>query len=224
MDKILILGSGGHARSLADVLEREKKYEIAGYVVNEEKEMANGEYPVIGNDHSLEKLFESGIKNAALGIGYLGKSNLRENLWRRLKKIGFYLPVICDPSAVLSSKIQIGEGCFIGKRAVINTNVLIGKMCIINTGAILEHDCKIGDFSHVSVGSILCGNVQVGRFSFIGANATVIQGKKIGDGCIVGAGTAVRKSVEDKQMALDEKVVKITGGGYKLADKGGHAA
>ena len=151
MEKILILGNGGHARSLADILEREKKYEIAGYVVNDEKTAVGEGYPVIGNDESLEQLFESGIRNAALGIGYLGKSDLRERLWRTLKRIGFFMPVVCDPSAVLARKVHIGEGGFVGKGAIINTNVSIGRLCIINTGAIIEHDCKVDDFSHVSV-------------------------------------------------------------------------
>lgn len=213
MEKILILGNSGHARSLADILEREKKYEIVGYVVNDEGMVTNEEYPVIGNDNSLEQLFESGIRNAALGIGYLGKSNLREKLWRMLKRIGFSLPVICDPSAVLSQKVYLGEGCFIGKGTVINTNVSIGKMCIINTGTIIEHDCKIDDFTHLAVGSVLCGNVQVGRFSFIGANATVIQGKKLGNECIVGAGITVRKDVEDRHMVVNDKAINMIGGG-----------
>ncbi len=209
MEKIVILGKGGHAGSLVDVLERENKYEIAGYVINEcEKEVTCDHYPVIGNDTDLERIFQSGIKNAALGIGFLGKSDLRERLWKILKKIGFMLPVICDPSAILAQNVQIEEGSFIGKRAVVNTNAYIGKVCIINTGAIIEHDCKVEDFSHISVGSVLCGNVQVGKSVLIGANATVIQGTTIGDHCIVGAGTTVRKIVEDNYIVYSKEIIK----------------
>ncbi len=196
MEKIIVLGKGGHAGSLVDVLERENIYEIAGYVINEcEKKTSCDHYPIIGNDTDLERIFQSGIKNAALGIGFLGKSDLRERVWGILKKIGFMLPVICDPSAILAQNVQIEEGSFIGKRAVVNTNAYIGKMCIINTGAIIEHDCKVEDFSHISVGSVLCGNVQVGKSVLVGANATVIQGITIGDHCIIGAGTTVRKKI-----------------------------
>lgn len=197
MEKIIILGKGGHAASLVDIIERENKYEIAGYVVNDEQETSTGKYPVLGNDECLEKLFQSGVKNAAVGIGYLGKSDLREKLWEKLKKIGYVLPVICDPSVIMAQDVSIGEGSFIGKGVIINTNVLIGRMCIINTGAIIEHDCSVGDFSHVSVGSVLCGSVQIGKSSFIGANATVIQGRAIGNKCIVGAGMTIRENVED---------------------------
>ncbi|MDE7018020.1 MAG: acetyltransferase [Lachnospiraceae bacterium] len=204
MERIIIIGKGGHACSLVDLLEREKKYEIAGYIVNETLGTADGKYPVIGNDNDLERIFQSGIRYVAIGIGYLGepnKSAIREKLWMDLKQIGFSFPVICDPSAVVSHDACIGEGTFIGKGAVVNTNASIGRMCILNTGAIIEHGCQVGDFSHVSVGSVLCGDVSVGRSSFIGANATVIQGKTIGSDCVVGAGTVIRKNIKDGYMA-----------------------
>ena len=193
MEQILILGSGGHTASLVDILERGDTYKIAGYVVNEQTASCSIEYPVIGTDDDLVDLYRSGIRNAAIGVGYLGKSDLREKLYERLKKIGFELPVICDPSAIVSDHVKIGEGTAIGKGAIINAGVEIGKMCIINTGAIIEHDCIVEDFSHISVGSVLCGNVQIGEAAFVGANATVIQGRRIGHHCIIGAGTTVRK-------------------------------
>lgn len=211
MEKIIILGKGGHAESLADIVEKGNKYEIAGFVINDNNQLSEAErYPVIGSDMDLEQIFKSGIRNAALGIGYLGKSDLREKLWDKLKGIGYTLPVICDPSAILAGNVKLDEGTMIGKGAIINANASIGKMCIINTGAIIEHDCQIDDFSHISVGSVLCGNVQVGRGSFIGANATVIQGKSIGSKCIVGAGTTVRKNIEDGRIVWSgEKVNQL---------------
>lgn len=195
MKKIIIIGRGGHTKSLVDVIERQKVYEIAGYVVNDESESSEGDYPVLGSDDDLKKIFESGIHNAAIGIGFLGKSTVREKIYRVLKEIGYILPVISDPSAVISEKHMIGEGSFIGKGAIINADVKIGIGCIINTGAIVEHDSCVGDFSHIAVGSVLCGEVSVGCRTLIGANSTVIQGRCIGDACIVGAGETVRKNI-----------------------------
>ncbi len=200
MDKIIVLGSGGHAESIVDALEREGKYEIAGYVVNDESASGKLEYPIIGGDNELGKIYKSGITNAAMGIGFLGKSDLRERLWIKLKEIGFCLPVICDPSAIVARNSHVGEGSFIGKGAVVNAHAIIGKMCIVNTGAIIEHDCKVGDFSHVSVGTVLCGNVEIGHSSFVGANSTIIQGRTVGNGCIIAAGAVLRKNMKDNAM------------------------
>lgn len=200
MEQVLVLGHGGHAASLVDILEREKKYKIAGYVVNEQIITCSINYPIIGTDDDLLNLYRSGIRNAVIGIGYLGKSDLREKLYGRLKNIGFHLPIIRDPSAIVSEHAEIGEGTSIGKGTIVNAGAEIGKMCIINTGAIIEHDCIVEDFTHISVGTVLCGSVQVGKASFVGANATVIQGKQIGKQCVVGAGLTVRKNVEDNCM------------------------
>lgn len=209
MEKIIVLGMGGHAESLVDVLERQKEYEIAGYVVNDEavsKESCH--YPVVGSDDDLERIFKSGIQNAAVGIGYMGRSDVRERIWTTLKQIGFRLPIVCDPSAVLSQSAQIGEGTFIGKGAVLNANASIGKMCIINTGAIVEHDCQVGDFSHISVGAVLCGEVTVGTSVLVGANATVIQCTSIGDRSTIGAGTTIRRDVKEHRIAWSGDKVK----------------
>lgn len=202
MEKILILGHGGHAKSLIDILERENEYQIAGYVVNNNVIDDGMDYPVIGTDEDLEYLYRNGIQNAALGIGYLGKSELREKLYTKLKGIGFRIPIICDPSAIVSEHTIIEEGSFIGKGAIINSGTTIGKMCIINSGAIVEHDCQVDDFSHISVGSVLCGGVHIGRASFVGANATIIQKKTLGKTSIVGAGSVIINDIPEGKVVV----------------------
>lgn len=200
MKKIVVLGKGGHAKSVVDVIERQGIYKVAGYVINDGDIWEDNDYPIIGKDEDLSKIYEEGIQYAAVGIGFLGKSRLRNKLYTMLKKIGFILPVICDSSAIISQKAVIGEGTFIGKGAVINVDAEIDKMCIINTGAVIEHDCKIGAFSHISVSSVLCGNVNIGKNVFVGANATVIQGYNIGNGSIIGAGEVLKKDLGDNSI------------------------
>lgn len=207
MEKIIILGAGGHAASVIDSLEREGIYDIAGYVANDEK-VGNSDYPIIGTDSDLERLYQSGIRNIAIGIGYLGKSDLREKLYKHIKLIGFFLPIIRDPSAMISKRAEIAEGTFIGKGVIINRRAVIKEACIINSGAIVEHDCKVDKFSHISVGSVLCGGVSIGKATFVGANTTVIQEKKIGNNCVLGAGITIRKNVEDGCIVCNKDQVR----------------
>lgn len=201
MEKIVIVGCGGHARSVLDSVESMGKYEIAGFI---DKEM-NGQYQccgykIIGTDSDLKTLYDAGIRNACIGIGYMGNGTVRRALYEKLKQIGFTLPAIIDKTAAVAMGVKLGEGVFAGKMAVLNTCAVIGTAAIINSGAIIEHDCKVGEFSHVAVGAALCGNVSVGNDVLIGANATVIQGINIGDGAIVGAGSAVTGDIENKAV------------------------
>lgn len=193
--KILIAGCGGHAKSLSDSITATGQYEICGYT----SPLADDSfpYPCLGEDERFPQIYESGVRDAAIGIGYMGKGKVRDRVFEQLRKNGFTMPVIIDPSATISTTATIGEGTFIAKGVLINAYSAIGKMCIINTGAILEHDAKIGSFSHVAGGAVLCGEVQVGDHSFIGANATVIQQVKIGNDVIVGAGSVVLADVPD---------------------------
>lgn len=189
MEDIVLVGFGGHAKSLADSIEWEGKYHIAGYT---DVKASSGRYRYLGTDDALEAIFAGGISNAVVGIGYMGKGTIRQQLYRKLKDIGFNLPIIIDPSAVVSSSTVIEEGSFIGKGAIVNAEAFIGKMVIINTKALVEHECIVDNFAHVAVGAVLCGQVKVGEAAFIGANATVIQCRNVNAGVIIPAGAVVR--------------------------------
>ena len=189
MEDIILVGYGGHAKSVADCIERQKKYHIIGYT---EPKKVISKYPYLGTDDVLQIYFDKGVHNVAICQGYLGKGNIRERMYDMVKKIGFNLPIIMDPSSIVSETAVIGEGTFIGKEAVINAEATIGKMCIINTKALIEHECKVEDFVHVAVGAVICGQVEIENRAFIGANATVIQCRKIDYNGIVPAGKVYR--------------------------------
>ncbi len=203
MEDIILIGSGGHAKSIVDAIERQGKYQIKGFLDHADNQhVTYKHYKVIGEDKDALQYYTQGIQNVCISIGYLGNSTLRDKLYDSLKAIGYQFPVIIDPSAVIANDVIIEEGSFIGKNAVINSNSYIGKMNIINTGAIVEHDCVIKDFCHISVHATLCGNVHVEDHSFIGAGAVVVQGCSIGKDVIVGANSTILCNVLNQEKAL----------------------
>lgn len=203
VEKIVLLGCGGHAKSVVDTIECQGFYKIIGFIDNSRKDFFEYRgYRIIGTDDDLEKLYRSGISNAFVCIGYMGKGGVREKLYHKLKSIGFSIPVIADPTSIIAGDVIIKEGAFIGKRTVVNAGAEIGELAILNTGAIIEHECVVEEYSHVAVGAVLCGNVRVGSCSFIGAGSTVIQGIKIGASVIIGAGSTVIRNVEDGRKAV----------------------
>ncbi|SFQ24460.1 sugar O-acyltransferase, sialic acid O-acetyltransferase NeuD family [Lachnospiraceae bacterium XBB1006] len=203
-NNILIIGFGGHAKSVADCIIRNEQYNIVGYTDVEDKK---ADFPYLGTDDVLKDLVKSHAANAALGMGFMGGADIRDRIVEVAEKAGLRFPVIADPSAILAKNAAIGDGTFIGKRAVVNAEATVGRFCIINTGAIIEHENEIGDFSHIAVGATLCGNVKVGRHCLIGAGTTVIQGVTIGDNCVIGAGSLVLGDVPS-----NSKVVGIVKG------------
>ena len=189
MNRIIVAGCGGHARSVIDAILSAGIYEIAGFVDREiNEEYVYRSYKIIGTDADLPMIYASGIHNACIGIGYMGEGTVRRKLFDSLKQSGFDLPPIADRTAAVAGDALLGEGAFVGKNSV-------GNAAIINSGAIVEHDCKVGDFAHIAVGAVLCGNVEIGDDVLVGANATVIQGLRIGSAAVVGAGAVVTKNI-----------------------------
>ncbi|SFV68553.1 4-amino-6-deoxy-N-Acetyl-D-hexosaminyl-(Lipid carrier) acetyltrasferase [hydrothermal vent metagenome] len=170
--EIILIGGGGHCRSVIDVIELEGKYKIAGVI--DKKELIGQDvldYKVIGCDDDLAELFKK-YKLAIVTVGQIQSSTLRVKLFTLLKDIGYILPPIISPLAYLSKHATIGEGTIIMHHALVNANAKVGKNCIINTKALIEHDAVVEDNSHISTGAIINGGVVVKESSFVGSNAT----------------------------------------------------
>jgi len=201
--EILILGCGGHAKSVSDSALA-AGIGITGYV----DDLATPEgfsyrgIGIIGSDADLPDLYTKGYRDAFIGVGYIGEGRIREQLQAQLTGLGFHLVSVIDPSAAIAVDVIVEDGVFIGKNAIINAAANLGMCAIINSGAIVEHECSIGDFTHISVGSVICGGVSIGKSCFIGANATVLPGLSIGDHSIVGAGAVVTKDIQADSIAV----------------------
>ena len=196
MKNILLIGGGGHCASVADVLFRTNEYDKIGIVDIEDQDLLFGIIPVVGTDDDLSQLRKD-YDYAFITVGSIGDTSLRERLLNNVLTLGFSIPNIVDPSAVISEYTTLASGIFIGKNAVVNSRVDIGEGVIVNTGAIVEHDCKIGPFSHIATGATLCGGVEVGKSTHIGAGSVVKQYLSIGDNCIIGMGSVVINNIEN---------------------------
>ena len=195
--KLLLIGGGGHCRSVADSALRLGCYDKLGIIekVSPGSSSSCSQIPVIGTDDDLPELFHAGWTDAFITVGSIGNTSLRRRLYRLVKNIGFSVPTIVDPSAVVSQSAVLQEGVFVGKRTVVNAGSEVGRCVILNTGSVIEHDCRIGDFSHVSPGAVLCGMVQVGHDSHIGAGSVVRQEITVGDHTVIGLGSVVVHSI-----------------------------
>lgn len=194
-EDIVLIGGGGHAKVIIDIIRSTDHYNIIGICDNQEGEIEG--VPIIGNDKILLELYDKGIRNAFVCIGALGNPKKRWDLYEYVKEIGYILPTLIHTTAYISPSVRIEEGTCVMPGAIINAGVSIGKMAIINTGSIIEHDCRIGDNSHISPGACLCGGVVVGENTHIGAKSVINQGITIGNYIIVGSGSVVVRDIQD---------------------------
>lgn len=207
MEKLIIIGASGHGKVIADIAIKVGYKEIVFLDDNDNIAECAG-YPVVGKTSTAVSI--DGEKIIAIG-----NAKIRERIQKTMK-----VTTLIHPDAVISRRVEIGEGTVIMAGTVINSDVVIGKGCIINTGATVDHDCRIGDFTHISVGAHIAGTCTVGARTWIGAGATVSNNVHVCSDCMIGAGAVVIGDIEESGTYVGVPVKKNTAGKHGLTGGG----
>lgn len=186
--KLVIMGFGGHARSVADVALACGYVELLFVDANAAPNENFLGHPVKHHLQGLDETWRDAIAAS-------GNNQQRRIQYQRIAQLGMHPVSIISPLASVGTGSVISPGCFVGHHAHIGPMASIGHACIINTGAIVEHEARVGDYSHVSVNSTLAGRCSLGSFSMLGAGATVIDGLSVADEVTIGAGAVVIDSI-----------------------------
>lgn len=196
--RCLILGGGGHAGVVIDVM-RSRGCAIPFAVLDANPALWGKDIfgvPIRGDDELIPDLRREGVTHYIVGLGSIGDSRPRRRLFELGQQCGLHPLTLMHPSAICSQTAVIRSGTLLCPAAIVNAAAVVGANVILNTGAIVEHDCLIGDHVHVATGARLASTVSVGTLAHIGAGATIRQRLVIGEGAIVGAGAVVVKDVE----------------------------
>ena len=198
MQEIIIIGGGGHAKVLIELIRLLGQYRITGVLDSQLKTRSTLDgIIVLGGDDLLHELNKKGIENACIGVGSIRDNSKRKMLYEKVKQIGFLVPCLVHPKSMLSEMTEIADGVQVMAGAIIQTNSSIGENTIINTGAIIEHDCKVGNHIQVCPGAVISGGCSIDDGAFIGAGATLIQGVRIGKNAVIAAGSVVLHDVAE---------------------------
>jgi sugar O-acyltransferase (sialic acid O-acetyltransferase NeuD family) len=189
-EKIIIHGSGGHARVVLDCLLESRKNVIALFDPKHSE-------PLFGVPQKGP--YDPEIERDARAIVAIGDNRIRQKVATTTTHT---FTNAIHSSAIISSRATIGKGNMILHGTIIQAQTVIGDHVIINTGARIDHDCRIGSFVHIAPGAIIAGTVEVGEGAFIGAGAIVIQGCKVGAWATVGAGAVVIEDIPDFAVAV----------------------
>ncbi|MCI8554126.1 MAG: acetyltransferase [Clostridiales bacterium] len=179
---IIILGAGGHARVVADILCL-KKEPLLGFLDDNKKGQTVAGYPVLGTIAEVERF--SNEAQFVIGIG--------NNIQRCEIAQKYVLPwyTVVHPTALIASDAVIGEGTVVMANVVVNASARVGCHSILNTAADVEHDDLIGNYVHLSPHAVLGGTVSVGDRTHIGIGAVIRNNIQIAADCMVGAGAVV---------------------------------
>jgi sugar O-acyltransferase (sialic acid O-acetyltransferase NeuD family) len=204
MKKLILIGTGGHSRSVIDAVEERGEYQIIGLLddFKEVGEVVNG-YPVIGNTSAP-------VAGFGLGVYYfvaIGDNHWRWEINKKFQPVMERLATIIHPTAYVSKKAQIFSGTFIGAHANVNSGSIVQGLCIINTLASLDHDCVLNSGSSLAPGVVLGGNVTIGANSHIATGTVIRNGVSVGTNTIIGMSSLVTRNIGKNMVAYGQPAV-----------------
>lgn len=202
--KIIIIGAGGHATSVANVAYS-AGYNICGFVDNKKAGQKLLGYDIFPDYGCLSKW-----PGCHLAIG-IGDNRVRERIYYEINEFdnSIIFPSLVHEYSLVSLGVKIGSGTIIMPGAIVGPNSVIDNFCILNTKSSLDHDSQMLAFSSLAPGVTIGGSVKVGRRAVVSMGAVVLQGVSIGDDSVVGANSFLNTNLENNVVAYGSPAKRI---------------
>ncbi len=200
MNRLVIIGAGGHGKVIADNGFKNGYTEIL-FLDDGATGTCMG-FPIVGTTADIERM-NDGKTDFIIGVG---DNEIRRNI---AEKYDVNWVSLIHPSAQIAFNATVGKGTVIMANAVVNACATVGCHCIINTCAVVEHDNIIGDFVHISPSAKLGGTVSIGPSTHVGIGATISNNISVSGYCIIGAGAVVIREITESGTYVGVSVRKI---------------
>jgi UDP-N-acetylbacillosamine N-acetyltransferase len=184
---LYILGCGGHAKSVADIVLSSHISESVIFV----GEKAHPDEKILGYEIIHSEQMDSHIP-VVLG---LGDNKIRKEAFKKYTEMGRKVLTVIASTSQVSAFSRIGSGVVIAHGAFVGPDTIIGDGALINSHAVIEHECSVGAFSHIAPGTTISGRAKIGSECFLGVGSTVKEKITIHSGVQTGAGTVVVKDI-----------------------------
>lgn len=201
-EPIIVIGAGGHARAVLDVLRCEARFRVVGLI---DSTRPLGEAllgaRVEGREEDLSAVCRTlGTRQALVAIGdNWQRRATMERLVQRVPELRFVSAR--HPSATVADDVTVGPGAVIMPGAVVVSGSTLGAGCIVNTLASLDHDGVLDAHASLAPGAIAGGRVRVGACAAVGLGARIVHGASIGAHTVIGAGALVLADVPEQVVA-----------------------
>lgn len=204
MKDLVIIGAGGHAREVLDVVDAINEvtptFNVVGFVVESEYYEAGEvlhDVPVVGDLAWLG----SRAQSVSIVVG-IGDPATRRRIVARTDALGVRGATLVHPAAVTTRWMDIGEGAILTAGCILTNEIEIGRHAHVNRCCTVGHDTVIGDFATLSPGACVSGSVSIGEGVFVGTGANIVEKTALGEWCRVGAGSTVIADVPANATAV----------------------
>ena len=125
---LVLIGGGGHCKSVIDVAES-AGYNILGILdMPEDIGKSVLDYKVIGTDDDIPQFVEKA--EFIITVGFIKSPAIRMRLFDKVREAGGKLATIIASTAHVSRYASLDEGTVVMHQAVVNAGAKIGENCI----------------------------------------------------------------------------------------------
>jgi sugar O-acyltransferase (sialic acid O-acetyltransferase NeuD family) len=192
--RLLIIGAGGHGRSVAEAAELSGAFDMFGFLDDGlpvgQTVLMSSILGTIGGLGSVDHLrrYRTACDQAIVAVG---NNAVREKLMQYLIDMDFDLATVIHPRAFVSPSAVVGMGSAVMAGAIVGTEAHLGIGVIVNCCAVVDHHAKVGDFGHLGVSACMAGGSILGRNAWIQAGCALGYGVEVPAGVVLQPGTAL---------------------------------
>ena len=169
----LILGAGGHGRSVADAIRAQGDVGIGFLDDSHPADELVAGVPVLGPLRLawdvMTQPCPEGAPTPDRFVVAIGTPVLRQRWQPVLEAAGAPVGVVVHPRACLSSSAQLAPGCVVLAGAVINAEARLERGVLVNSGAVVDHDAICGVYSQLGVNAAMAGGARLGPLASLAA-------------------------------------------------------
>jgi len=187
--RLLIVGAGGHGRSVAEAVLMSNDFELIGFLDDAAFNSGGGVWggPVLGPATG----FADYVALASQAVVAIGNNTLRQKLCGQLHAAGIGLASVIHPRAIVSPRAQLGEGVTVMAGAIVGTEAVLGQGVIVNCGAVVDHHAQVHDFGHLGVNACMAGGSVLGSLAWMQAGSAIGYGVELAAGTVLKPGEAI---------------------------------
>lgn len=197
IERVLILGGGGGAALVLDILSRSESQKCIGILDNDlrlEGKSLQG-VDILGNFDTAVEMWREGKFDSLIST-VVRDVNERAEIFQYFSSLNIPFTNVIDPNVRIGNDCVIGQGNLVIYGSYIAVCATLGDNNFLAAGSFIEHHTSIG--SHCTFGprSSLSGGVTVGDKVKLGTHVAVEPQITIGSNSIIASGITVTKNIE----------------------------
>lgn len=146
MKRLVLLGAGGFAKTLADMATQACLYEEIIFL---------DDNPAAKNTRGTCADFIKFKNEQTHMYPAFGNNEVRLKWLDIFEKENIPVPCFIHATAYVSPTATLGSGTVVLPNAVVNTNCRLERGCIVNCSAVLDHDCVLEEGVHLCIGALV---------------------------------------------------------------------